>query len=221
MSTVSDLRSLYRTLADDKVADYLLSDADFLAFLNEAQDEACLRSDLLLDKTSAFCTITVVVNTSSYTLNASIYGLAYVRLIDAGGVYTRLTSTTYDDLTRDDPSWREQTGPPTAYVQTNNTIELTPVPDAAATLKLEAYRLPARLTIDTSVPEINATLHNALLNWVLYRVYSSPDVDLSNPRKAAEFLGEFAQLFGFKPKAASHLDKYANRPHTNRPSLIY
>jgi hypothetical protein len=220
MAMVSELRSLYRTLADDKVADYFLTDADYLGFLNEAQDVACISGDLIFDKSSSFCTLPVLAGTSIYTLDASLYGLTCVRLMDTNGVYTRLLSTTHDDLDRAHPGWREENELPTAFVQYRNSLELVPAPAEAYTLKLEGYRTAEPLDSDSDEPEIIPTLHASLNYWVLYRAYSSPDADLSNPRKAAESLAEFERVFGFRPKAANHLDKYANRPHTNHPSLI-
>lgn len=218
---VADLEKYYRKIFEDEnPSKYALDPAGYLLYLNEALAEACIRSDLIFDKSSSFCTIPVIANTSIYTLEPSIYGLCYVRLMNANGIYKRLVSSTYEDLDSDNPSWREETGEPEAYVHYRNIIEITPVPDAAFTLKLECYRTAELLVSSGDEPEISDNLHISLNDWVLFRQYGSPDFDFANPRKSAEHLAKFEKVFGFRPLAATHTDKYTNRPHKNRPSAI-
>ena len=59
-------------------------------------------------------------------------------------------------------------------------------------------RLPALLEGEESIPEIREELHPALVDWMLYRVYSSQDTDLYNDAKAAIALRRFEAEFGRK-----------------------
>lgn len=220
--TVEELRRLYRSrFLDLNARKYALGDDDFLMYLNEAQDEACARADLIFDKTSSFCTIAVTAGKSIYPIEESIYAFKYVRVVSAAGVSTRLTATTDEELDYSHPDWRDLAADtPSVYLYQSNTIELITTPDAAYTLRLEAHRLGERLTGDKQVPEIPAIWHADLVNWVMYRMYSMPDEDLSNPRKAAEHYAEFERKFGPPPTAAHHQDKYRDRPHRNKAMPI-
>lgn len=214
---VSELEAEYRARFADNVAQlHALSSIDYLAYLNEAQDEACIRADLIFDKSSSFCTISVTTANSVYALDRSIYAVRYARIFDASNVSSKLILTTSEQLDVDWPDWRDAIDRPSYLLHYNNSVELVAFPDAAYTLKLETYRLGKRMTGDTSVPEFSSTLHSPLNYWVLYRMYNSPDEDVSNPRKAMENLAEFEKLFGVRPSAEHHKDKFMSRPHRNR-----
>jgi len=214
---VSELEAEYRARFTDNVSQlHALSTEDYLAYLNEAQDEACIRADLIFDKSSSFCTIAVTSSNSVYALDRSIYGVSYARIIDEAGVSSNLRLTTREQLDVDWPDWRDVIDRPSHLQHYNNSVELVAFPDTTYTLKLETYRLGKRMIGDTSMPEINITLHSPLNYWVLYRMYTSPDEDVSNPKKAMENLGEFEKIFGTRPLAEHHKDKFMSRPHRNR-----
>ena len=214
---VAELEASYRSRFTDNVAQlHALSSTDYLAYLNEAQDEACIRADLIFDKSSSFCTIAVTSTASVYSIDSSIYAINYARLIDTDNISSNLRLMTFTELDLVDPAWRESVDRPWAIQHYNNSIELADYPDSDYTLKLEVYRLAKRLTGDTSIPEISSTLHSPLNYWVLYRMYNSPDEDVSNPRKGMENLIEFEKIFGTRPMAEHHKDKYSSRPHHNR-----
>lgn len=79
-----------------------------------------------------------------------------------------------------------------------STLTLYPAPSGAGTLLSDVYRLPL-YDIDDSFsdePEIPAELHMGLVDWVLYRVYSTKDSELEDPARAQAALRDFTDRFG-------------------------
>ena len=87
----------------------------------------------------------------------------------------------------------------------------------AYTLYLEFFRIPARrVSCMDSRFEINEIHHLHLVDWVLHKAYSKPDVDTLNPGKAKDAEGRFIASFGKRPSADLRRRQNANRPHRNR-----
>ena len=74
--TLAQLIAQFRREADDEVAPYLFSDAVVTDWLNEAVDEACVRSLLIKDwSTTAVCNIAITAGTSTYSTHPSIINI--------------------------------------------------------------------------------------------------------------------------------------------------
>jgi len=212
---VKELEDLYRNQFEDTVSvKYFLSLKLFLDYLNEAEEEAAFRKNLLFDKTSSFCTIAVTSGVSTYLLNDCIYALVYASIVDANGIISVLTPTDRIEEDRIRPDWRTLTQRPDSFIQHDTSLEILPIPDAAYTLRLECYRLP--LDKITSEPEIHRNHHRSLVDWVLYRAYSTPDADMQDANKAGYYLSKFTSVFGLRPSADNRRKHYANRPHRNK-----
>jgi len=218
--TVAELRTLFRSQLGDLVTPYLVSDVTFLSYLNEAQEEACDRANLLFDKTSAFCTLSIVDGTSVYALNNGIYSITYSSLTDTSSVVYKLSHKDNVEMDRTQSDWRTLTGRPENILFYDNSIELSPVPDDTFTLKLECYRYPlAALALDADVPEIGRKHHRHLINWCLYRTYSMPDNEFHNVQNAEFFKKLFTDIFGEQPRANTRRKQYQNIPKHNKVYL--
>ena len=217
--TVSELEILYKYLADDgEGTNYRLGFTNFLLFLNEAQRKAVRNANLIFDKTSATTTKTVVAGTSIYSLDASIYAVVAATL-DIGGSITTLKPTDRIEIDRVYPSWREQSTTPIYFIHGRNSIELIPEPNAAATLQLEVYRYPVALTLLASIPEIEIEHHEHLVDWVLYRAFSTKDADSVDIAKAMDAKNSFLSYFGQEPRANTRKEQYQNKPHRNKAAI--
>jgi hypothetical protein len=139
---VGQLKQHFRRQIDDTVTPYLVSDQAFYEYLTEAQQEACIRSDLISDKVSSFCSIAVTAGKSVYSLNSLIYAITYAEIVDGNGIAEPLASTTEKVLDQWSKYWRSQSEKPRWFIQSDNTIELVPKPTENATLKIECYRMP-------------------------------------------------------------------------------
>lgn len=234
----SDLIAAFRQRADDKVEPYLFSDPDALQWASEGEREACLRAKLLFDDTSALCTIPIAALTPRYPLDPRIVTVDRVWL-DRSDLYpgTRKTelrrldqantrigrpdrcdygNAPYDLATREGARLH-------GYSIDGETLRLYPLPDASwgttpfSVLRLEVYRLPL-LGMDANPaapgPEIPEIHHDGLIDWMLYRAYSTQDADSNDPNKAADALALFTQRFGDRPSAKAHRMQQEGRRRT-------
>lgn len=125
---VKELRALYRTHIDDSAANYFYTDEIFLTFLNEAVDEACIRANLIFDKTSSFCTIPVIGGQSVYSIDPAIYRIDYASITDANGTVAPLFITDYLSLDQDYPLWRTELTESKYLVHNDTNIEIVQPP---------------------------------------------------------------------------------------------
>ena len=219
--TVAELESLFRNQLGDSVPDYFVSQSLFIDYLNEAEEEAAFRKNLLFDKTSTFCTLPVVANTTVYTLDSRIYAVCYADIYGTDLIRTRLTPTDRIEMDRIKQDWRSDIGKPEWFIQYDNTIELITTPDITYTLKLEVYRLPLEaMSSSGDEPEIQRNHHRSLVDWALYRAFSSPDLDTQDMGRANDHLKKFTAIFGNRPSADNQHNNYANRPHRNKVCTI-
>lgn len=220
---VSELRQVYRLQTNDINEPYLVDDETFLIYLNEAQCQAALRANLIYDNSSTFCTIPVLANKGIYPLDDRIYQIVFVSFIkpgpdDVAHLYdTRLQATSSEQVIMYYPNWRDLSSRPNCFIQLDKTIEIIPKSDTDGSLHIEAYRLPlADMEDDDEEPEIQRTHHLNLIDWVLYRAYSMPDVDIQNTAKADFFEKRFSRIFGNEPHATTRREQQADLPHHNR-----
>jgi hypothetical protein len=201
--TLAQLIASFRIDADDSVAAYLWSDAAITDWLNEAQAEAAIRARLLHESSNALvCQIAVSALTSTYPLHASLYEISHIAFKETGQAVrtpVKLVSTEEMDAIRTD--WRDASAPVQYAIQSDTSIRIAPAPDAAGTLLLEGYRLPAVMTTGANSPEINAAHHRHLVHWALHRAFSKPDAETIDPTRAALADAAFARYFGIRPSA--------------------
>jgi len=94
--TLGELRAALRSRLDDTTRDYLWSDAELNAYLNQAVDEACLRAQLGLDSTTSVATsIAAQAGVSKYPLHASVIYVERVQDTSSGIVRIPVKSATH------------------------------------------------------------------------------------------------------------------------------
>jgi hypothetical protein len=219
--TVAELESLFRNQFGDSVPNYLISPSLFLDYLNEAEEEAAFRKNLIFDKTSSFCTIPVSLTNSIYSLDTCIYAVCDAYIVVTETNHERLYPTDRIEMDRINRYWRIEHGTPRWFIQYDNTIELVPKPEKPYTLKLEVYRLPLEaMSSPGDEPEIQRNHHRSLVEWALYRAFSRPDIDIQDMGRANDHLKKFTAIFGNRPSADNQRSNYANRPHRNKVCAI-
>jgi len=194
-----------RLRMDDEVEPYLVTDEAIIGWANEAEREACIRGDLLLDTTEAagLTTFAVTPGTAVYSLHPKVLRIA-------SATFTR------DGITRPHPlelkglDWMERTHmgayqaarPCVLADDGRHNIHLWPMPGIGGTLQLRLYRLPLQDMADPDdEPEIAEHLHLGLIDWILYRAWSRPHADMEDQPKAGNALGEFTQRYGIRNTA--------------------
>jgi hypothetical protein len=200
--TLTDLIERFRQDADDDIQPFLFSTPWVTERLNEAVDEACIRSRLIHESENQnVCLIPVLANQAVYALNAALYEIdhiAFRRSSDARRCKITIQSTGWLDANVS--GWRDLEDEPQFAIQTDKRLRLVPKPNIAGELLLEGYRLPLEvLDGDDDVPEINAAHHRYLVHWALYCAFSNPDVDFYDAKRAATAETEFTRYFGPRP----------------------
>lgn len=213
---ISELEYLYRHQADDNMQNYRLDGTGFLFFLNEAQRKAARNANLLFDKTSSFTQIAITANKSKYSIDSSIYAITDAILTYNDGAVTNLEITDRTELNRTFNEWRQEVNSPFFLIHTKKSIEIVPTPDTTYTLQLEVYRYPSKLESSSDDLEIEEEHHEHLVDWVLYRAFSTKDADSVDVQKAMTAKDNFLKYFGQVPRAVTRKDQYANRPHHNK-----
>jgi hypothetical protein len=214
---LQDLINRYRFEAFDSVVPYLVSDAQVIMLLNEAQEEAALRGRLIHENTdSAVCRITSTEGQASYPLHQALFELSHCSFIVDGETMRNnlgIVSAEYlDKLDQTEnqgwvdsygsmiDTWRDAYGLPLYVIQTDNGLRLVPTPSSFGMIILEGYRFPLQqLSAMDDVPELNVAHHVKLVQWVLHKVFNVPDHDLFDPSRADRALDSFEKYFGIRP----------------------
>jgi len=196
--TLEELIVLYRAQSFDNAEPYFCSDELLTIYLNEAQDEACRRGELLRSSTAEFCTVAFAADDESVELDSRIVRIKSARV--NGKTARVVTSDMMDEMF---PEWRDDVGrtTPTHLIEGEDTgmLNLWPRPAASGSIKLTVQRLAIdKLMNDPDTPEIRAELHPALVDWALYRAHSREDQEIFNEVKAAKALARFEAEFGRK-----------------------
>ena len=212
------LRTQFREEADDKIAPYLFSDDQILAWLNEAEDEAAARARLLAEYSDpAICSITVTANQPTYATHEAVLDITRAAFTPTGGDSTVLFITDRTELDRIKPDWRTSTDEPEYLVQDDTKVQIVPTPTVAGSLDIECNRLPITpMASDADTPEIARAHHRYLVHWALHRAFSLPDTETVDPKKAASGEAAFTAYFGIRPDADTRKATQANRPHHNQ-----
>jgi hypothetical protein len=224
---LAELMAEFRADANDEEIPYLWSDDNLVAWANEAEEEACIRKNLIFDRTTEdvddvpVCKVAIFEGTGTFSLHESIVLVRNAYLVDASDeviplkIYDRFKVECLDD------DWRTTSDEPTGIIFDDTGGELNCLPEAAYTLYLEVYRTPltkmaaySGASIDS--PEIAPRHHHYLLHWMLYRAYSKRDVDTFDPNRAAQEKREFEAYFGLRPAANARRRGMQNRPKRNR-----
>ena len=196
--TLDDLIAEYREEAHDSGTPPFVSDAWLTKRANQAEQEVCRRSGLLIESVHAMCTVAVTAGDPVVSLNSKIIDIKKARMsLDSQELYP----ITVNQLAL---YWENDTGTPSHYVTDyqSGAIRLYPSPVVDDDLKLTVTRLPiADMADGEDEPEIREEYHSALVQWILHRAYAKQDIDIFDPHKSARALAEFEREFGTRSSA--------------------
>lgn len=195
---LEDLISLYREQSQDKTEPFFCTDEVLTIYANEGQDEACRRGQLLRQSAGPMCQIAFAAGAEVVQLNPNV--VKVVRSFVDGHPVTVIP---VHDMDASHPGWQfdQARARPEILISglTTDALHLWPVPSSAGTVQLTVQHLPQKpMRSDADKPEIRRESHPALVDWMLYRVYSTTDSDLFDPRKAEVSLKKFEAEFGSK-----------------------
>lgn len=197
--TLFDLIAAFRTEADDQVSPPLWSDAEIVGYLNDAENEACIRAGLLVDEQA----LRAAPGKNKIALDSGVLDVLRVwRPIIIG------LRSTEEDLDRGAIEGLEQRhlgGVPRAYAVFGGALYLYPVPSVVESFKIRVSRIPLEplsLSQLNNEPEIPLADHPRLLDWALHRAFSKRDADSFDGNRAMNYADRFEKHFG--PRPSSH-----------------
>jgi len=159
-----------------RLKDASVSNTNILQFINDVNREICNRYQL--DFMQASTTFNTVAGTDSYSLTsiaADLQQLYSLRVTSPDNAEIYLQPMTADefDMYIQDPTSQTQ-GSPTKYYLRNNTVYLTPTPDAIYTVAVRYIKLPTTLT-SSSQPDIPEEFNEIVVLGALYRAMQTND----------------------------------------------
>lgn len=194
----------FRVAARDTVEPFLFPTEDVTDWLNDAQDQACVRGRLLReDALPEMCRIVLEAGKRTYKLHEAAYEIINLRILPAnGGCSHPVTLKSREWLDNELPGWRDDTQPARFAIQDDTTIRLVGKITEGDVLALECYRLPIkRLRSEMDKPEIHVAHHPHLIQWALHRAFSVPDAETFDQKRADLAEIAFTEYFGPLPDA--------------------
>lgn len=204
------LRSAY---LDDTAEPYLWADDLLNELIEESQQEAVLRSRMLV----ANIELPLVAGQGRYPLPVGTLDIARMRVPGAPS----LRRTSVDELD-ESGSWEQRQGRPTHYAFTSiqlagdGDLIVYPAPAGAVVARLAIQRLPAVLAQDSDEPELPGHMHLFILEWAAHRAFSLRDSDSEDEARAAKHAAEFSRVFGERLNASALRKRADKRPHRTK-----
>ena len=195
--TLGELISRVRREVIDTVKPYVCADEDIIAWLNEAEEEACRRAFLIVDSTSTASQLDIAAGDVGADLDPLVI---FVRRATLQSTHRPLIPAVVRSMDEELPGWENaQASVPTRFIPDWQTgyLRLYPPSRSADTIKLTVVRLPVRQMVEEDdEPEIRRQFHAYLLDWAKHRAYNIPDSDFFDAKKSDYHLSVFTQKFG-------------------------
>lgn len=196
-----EIIAIARSRLDDDVGPrYLVPDADFIQFANDAENEAAERSVGIYDtSTPEVVQLVFAAEQPTVALHDSVLSVE-LALVDGDRYLRPLPDPKYDRSRR-----ANLEGTPVAYAVKADTISLFPTPKDGATVNLEVYRRPLTPMVSVDdTPEIAERHHRYLAHWMAYLAFERHDElgdGTYNPERAEQERGKFIDRFGMRQSA--------------------
>jgi len=217
---VAELKAQYRVLADDKPQQPLVSDAQLVYWLNEAEEQACVRARLIAEcEEAAVCDYMLHPAQRSYLLHPKVLEIERLFHVNSAGRLSRMGLVTRDWMDRNYPDWLDDAVyPPRLAVQSDTRLTVIGRFAAGEKVHVHCLRLPLQpMQVDDDTPEIHAAHHAALVDWVLYRAFSIRDTESLDPTRGLDALARFTRHFGPAPTARLLRDTRMDVPQLTVP----
>jgi len=219
---LADIITEYRLQADDNATPPRISDETLALWASEAERETCERGDLILDDSETDDVTVFAISADQATIDLDPVTRKIISAqftSSAGGRAKNLSLTGFDRIS-DLDDWRtDSCSRPDCIAQLSPTqARLYPIPNTAGTLRLTIYRLPMYdMEDDSDEPEIPFQYHRDLVQWLLYKTYSSKDDEIEDAARSKIAYDTFEARFGKRHNARVQRKHYQRYRVTTRP----
>ena len=192
-----DIRNSVRRKLQDTNTDsnnQMFSDVVLNTEINSAHEAICARSKAIEEQ----YTTNLVAGTAEYTLPDYYLEEQEVEYLNSDGVYIELDKKTEKELSREQSTWRDESGTPYYYYLRDGKIGLFPKPSEARTngLRINMVRMPysttpaddLSLSADSSVPYGGNNELYPFHDLIVYDVASRCKIDQKQFDEAAKLL---------------------------------
>lgn len=192
--TLRDLIKRCRQETQDLSPKFLWRDEEWIDYLNESVDEACIRSRLIENEA-----IELSATAGDPYVELPEYAWSIQRVTFSGRKLLLLDKQMLDES--EGEAWEERTGTPIGCYEVGGQLRLYPIPDADGEIKVHAFCTPeSPMTGDGDEPEgVKSRLQGKLTDWALHLAYSKKDADTFDGQQADKYEAEFEKTFGPRP----------------------
>lgn len=189
-----EIIALYRQETMDKASPPFASDEIVTLYANQAETEACRRGKLLRRSSS----IEYAAGQRTISLDSKV-----AAVLRARGLRTSIDVVEVDFMDMHSPNWQRDNAVSDVQVLVSgidtDMLHMWPIPKEAGAIDFVFQSLPVTpMVAPSDCPKIREEAHPALVDWILYKVYTMQDGELFNAQKGAEALKNFEQEFGKK-----------------------
>lgn len=188
----TEIVTLFRETVEDQELPYLWSDTLAYQYLDDAQKMFCRKTGGLGDGSSALTQLTYTDATDWVDISPLI--LKFRGAMDRA-TGQPITIMNFEDLRSRGMRFDGKTGDVRIMVIgiEPGRARLYPVPRAAGDIDLIVDRLPLKKITDAGDQklEVAEQHHQHLVLWMAHRAYSRQDTETANPKRAADFGGQF------------------------------
>jgi len=218
-------------MTGDNVQPYEVDDDQVADWLNEAEQEACLRADLLYDTVNSISAgIAMVTDQSQYALTSTALTSEFYNFdwFDIPEHKITLKLITLKELDNIAPAWKTADSSLPEYAITDllpRQLVVYPAPSSTYNgdyINYRGYRLPTTaMSQDSHTPEIAVTHHRNLAYWVTHKWFELPELDIYDPNKSARDLARFEEAFGPRPDAIAEQLIYRKQGVRFEPRMTF
>jgi hypothetical protein len=203
--TLGELIKLARIRLDDRVPEYLWSDAELTEFANTAVEEAADRTRCLRDTYTTPTAVGVYEYTFPFT-PLWVHRAWYTN--PANGVREQVKFSSTQEFFTLTQFGNFSGTPPRFFASADTwaTVRLNPIPSEVGTLLFEYSRLPSedeRMVGAGDEPIIPTEMHRDLVHWIVYEAFTLRDSDTREKNGADKAEARFDRRFG--PKISGKL----------------
>jgi len=185
----TELHDLFRVEMRDTVTPYLFAGETIYSYIDAAQVEFCRRTEGI--ESARDFSVAITPGEEWYDIDQKILKLRHA--------YNKATGRPVDvvSIERAEQAgirFDGRAGPLKALVSgaEKDALRAWPVPNEAADIQLEVFRLPQTVSEDSVRLEIASQHHRYLLDWAKYLALSIADPEVFGPEVAAGYYTKFS-----------------------------